>query len=57
MHAARGAVDARRAAELAPGDDRDIIEHAPDVKIFDQRTEALVELGAVIADKSEVIAV
>ncbi len=57
MVAARAAVDARRAAEFAPGDHRHVVEHAAHVQVFDQGAQALVELGAVVADQAEVVAV
>ena len=51
------AVDPRRAAEFAPGDHRHVIEHAPDVQVFNQGTQALVELGTVVAHQPEIVAV
>ena len=55
--AAGAAVDSRRAAELAPGDDRHVVEHAANFQVFDQGAQALVELGAVVAHQAEVVAV
>ena len=50
-------VDLRRPAELAPGDDDGVVEHAADLQVLDQGREALVELPAVVADEVEVLAV
>ena len=50
-------VDARRAAELAPGDHRHVVEHAARFQVVDQGAERLVELGAVVAHQVEVLAV
>src|SRR5262249_18582686 len=50
-------VDARRAAELAPGDDRHVVEPAADLQVVEQGTQAAVELAAVVAHQVEVLAV
>src|SRR5262249_7673843 len=55
--AAGAAVDSRRPAELAPADDRHVIQHAARVEVLDQGAQALIELAAVIAHQSEVLPV
>ena len=47
MIAARILVDLRRAAELAPGDDRHVFIEPTFVKILDERGESLIELRQV----------
>ena len=57
MVAARVVVDARRAAEFAPGDDGHVVLQAAIVQIFDEGAQRLIELAAVIAHKLEVVRV
>src|SRR5262249_11181344 len=55
--AAGAVVDARRAAEFAPGNYGHIVQHTAHVEVFHQSAEALVELAAMVADQVEVLAV
>src|SRR5262245_28208680 len=50
-------VDPRSAAKFAPDDDGDVVEQTADFQVFEERGEALVELGAVIADEVEILVV
>src|SRR5262249_41496379 len=50
-------VDPRRAAEFAPGDDGDIIEHAAIVEVLHEGAEALIQLAAMVANQVEILAV
>src|SRR5262249_34983055 len=50
-------VDARRPPEFAPGDHGHVVQQAPAVEILNEGAEPLVELGTVIADEMEILAV
>lgn len=50
-------VDFRCAAELAPDDDGDIIEHPSNAEVIDQGAEALIEFRTVVAHQVKVLAV
>jgi hypothetical protein len=47
-------VDARRAAKLAPGDHRHIVQKTADFQVLDQGAEALIQLGPVVAQELEI---